>query len=56
VAVVFRNSKHCSVFPQLACIQFDLKGIRPDIKKYLKGKVIPLQAFTGPEGSRRLRL
>jgi hypothetical protein len=23
---------------------------------YLKGKAIPLQAWTGPEGSRRLRL
>jgi len=26
------------------------------LKKYGKGKVIPLQAWTGPEGSRRLRL
>jgi hypothetical protein len=24
--------------------------------KFLKGKAIPLQAFTGPEGSRSLRL
>jgi len=24
-------------------------------KEKLKGKTIPLQAFTGPEGSRRLR-
>jgi len=23
---------------------------------YIKGKAIPLQAWTGPEGSRRLRL
>jgi hypothetical protein len=28
-----------------------------DIRIYIKkGKVIPLQAWTGPEGSRRLRL
>jgi hypothetical protein len=24
--------------------------------KYVKGKTIPLEAWTGPEGSRRLRL
>jgi hypothetical protein len=23
---------------------------------YIKGKAVPLQAFTGPEGSKRLRL
>jgi hypothetical protein len=27
-----------------------------DQKSYIKGKAIPLQAWTGPEGSRRLRL
>jgi hypothetical protein len=27
-----------------------------DDKKKAKGKAIPLQALTGPEGSRRLRL
>jgi hypothetical protein len=27
-----------------------------DIPKYVKGKAIPLQASTGPEGSRRLKL
>jgi len=27
-----------------------------DIMKIDKGKAIPLQAWTGPEGSRRLRL
>jgi len=28
----------------------------PDNKAEAKGKAIPLQAWTGPEGSRRLRL
>jgi hypothetical protein len=27
-----------------------------DIKVIIEGKAIPLQALTGPEGSRRLRL
>jgi hypothetical protein len=27
-----------------------------ETKMYIKGKAIPLQALTGPEGSRRLRL
>jgi len=27
-----------------------------DVFNYLKGKVIPLQAWTGPEGCRRMRL
>jgi hypothetical protein len=27
-----------------------------DVFNYLKGKAIPLQAWTGPEGSRSLRL
>jgi hypothetical protein len=27
-----------------------------DVAKYSKGKVIPLQAWTDPEGSRRVRL
>jgi hypothetical protein len=36
-----------------------LWGAFPSFKKYTlrsKGKAIPLQAFTSPEGSRRLRL
>jgi len=28
----------------------------PYLKVYIKDKAIPLQAWTGPEGSRRLRL
>ena len=32
--------------------------IEVDLKKYngMKGKAVPLQAWTGPEGSRKLRL
>jgi len=38
-------------------MNFEFKFNKDD-RKYLrkKGKVIPLQAWTGPEGSRRLRL
>jgi len=32
-----------------------LKHGIPSKKTYIKGKAIPLQALTGPEGSRRLR-
>jgi hypothetical protein len=31
-------------------------GDRQTHRQYSKGKAIPLQAWTGPEGSRRLRL
>ena len=27
-----------------------------DVKKHVKGKTVPLQAWTGPDGSRSLRL
>jgi hypothetical protein len=35
---------------------FVLAGIEVHISYYRMGKAIPLQAWTGPEGSRKLRL
>jgi hypothetical protein len=37
------------------CVQLEVTGNQND-NGYSKGKAIPLQALTGPEGSRRLRL
>jgi len=45
-------------------VHFDLCNLRPEFSdtcydvmlKQVKGKAMPLQAWTGPEGSRRLRL
>jgi hypothetical protein len=36
--------------------QFELVVFKPLIREEVKGKAIPLQAWTGPEGSRRMRL
>jgi hypothetical protein len=36
--------------------QLDKQQIIMHYKLNVKGKVVPLQAWTGPEGSRRLRL
>ena len=47
----FKKGKGISIVPEhLLCTLEGLCYIR------LKGKAVPLQAWTGPEGSRRLRL
>jgi hypothetical protein len=37
-------------------VKIERKNKRYKVKGKKKGKAIPLQAWTGPEGSRRLRL
>jgi len=38
----------------MKCVELDRKSHMQNIK--VKGKAIPLQVWTGPQGSRRLRL
>jgi len=46
-----------SVGADISFVEPDTYGISDALsKKEKKGKAIPLQAWTGPEGSRRLRL
>jgi hypothetical protein len=54
ITVIVRNAvKYCDV--NTLCGQsVELLNVKPVGKG--KGKAIPLQAWTGPEGSRRLRL
>jgi hypothetical protein len=40
----------------MTAVVVSFKGITKILKGKGKGKAIPLQALTGPEGSRRLRL
>ena len=47
---------NCSVSLHQDCLNRHLPGNVKSIKENIKGKAIPLQAWTGPEGSRRLRL
>jgi len=45
---------HFSLFRKITYLFFDIqRTVHRDIKK---GKAIPLKAWTGPEGPRRLRL
>jgi len=42
--------------PSSFTCQEDVHSYRMNLTRGLKGKAIPLEAWTGPEGSRRLRL
>jgi hypothetical protein len=46
----------CDLEKAFESVNHDLILSKPTYYGISKGKAIPLQAFTGPEGSRRLRL
>jgi len=39
-----------------AYCMLDNEGYKRTLRIYIKGNAVPLQTWTGPEGSRRLRL
>jgi hypothetical protein len=49
------EEEHIEVWSENLNISDHMEDLRTDGKKK-KGKAIPLQAWTGPEGPRRLRL
>jgi len=44
-----------STIPDAVLIQFDLLMMSTELLETCRGKAVPLQAWSGPEGSRKLR-
>jgi hypothetical protein len=53
--IVFLNVGQCSLLKFTDIVFYSGDRLCPFLQR-VKGKAIPLQAWTGPEGSRRLRL
>jgi hypothetical protein len=56
VVIVFGNKYGGGLSEDTVTIQILRRDIAVVYYQYKKGKAIPLQARTGPEGSRKLRL